>query len=48
MTVRERIKGTIRGLNPKLEELSEGYVEFLGYDEDTGILTVMTYGGRLL
>jgi hypothetical protein len=48
MTVRERIEEIIRGLNPKLEELSEGYVEFLGYDEGTGILTVMTYGGRLL
>ena len=48
MTTRERIEEIIRGLNPKLEELSEGYVEFLSYDESTGILTVMTYGGRLL
>jgi len=48
MTIRERIEEILRGLSPKLEELSEGYVEFLGYDEGTGILTVMTYGGRLL
>ena len=48
MTARERIEEIIRGLNPKLEELSEGCVGFLGYDESTGILTVMTYGGRLL
>jgi len=48
MTARERIEEIIRELNPKLEELSDGYVQFLGYDETTGILTVVTYGGRLL
>ncbi len=35
-------------VNPKLEALAEGYVEFMGFDETTGILTVKTYGGRLL
>ena len=48
MTARERIEEIIRELNPKLEELSDGYVQFLGYDETKGILTVVTYGGRLL
>ena len=48
MEARERMEEIIRCLNPRLEELSEGYVEFVGYDETSGILTVMTYGGRLL
>lgn len=45
---RDRIEEIIRRLNPRLEELSEGYVQLVGYDETTGILTLMTYGGRLL
>jgi len=48
MTARERVEKIIGELNPKLEELSDGYVQFHGYDEATGILTVVTYGGRLL
>ena len=48
MTARKKIEEIILELNPKLEELSDGYVQFLRYDEATGILTVVTYGGRLL
>jgi len=48
MTAKERIEEILHELNPKLEELSDGYVQFLGFDEATGVLTVMTYGGRLL
>ena len=48
MTVEEKIKNALRYINPKLEELSEGYVEFMDFDRDEGILTIRTYGGRLL
>ncbi len=44
----EKITDLLRRINPKLEELSEGYVEFLGFDRERGELTIKTFGGRLL
>jgi Fe-S cluster biogenesis protein NfuA len=47
MTLRERTKELIERLNPKLEELAEGSVEFMDLDETTGVLTIRSFGGRL-
>ena len=47
MALRERVEELLRRINPKLEELSEGYVEFLDLDETKGILTIELFGGRL-
>ncbi len=44
----ETIENVLEHLNPRLEELSDGYVEFLGFDTVKGELTIKTFGGRLL
>jgi len=48
MTIKERVEEVLRVLNPRLEALADGYVEFMGFDETSAILFVKTYGGRLL
>ena len=48
MAIKERVEEILRVLNPKLEELAGGYVEFMGFDETSAVLSVKTYGGRLL
>ena len=47
MALRERTEEVVRRINPKLEELAEGYVEFMDLDEATGVLTIKLFGGRL-
>ena len=47
MTLRERIEDVIAELNPRLEALAEGYVEFCDLDEEKGALTITSFGGRL-
>ena len=48
MTIKERVEELLRVLNPRLEELADGYVEFMDFDETSAVLSVKTYGGRLL
>jgi hypothetical protein len=48
MTVEERIVDVLGRINPKLEELAEGCVEFMSFDREKGELTIKTFGGRLL
>ena len=48
MTTEEKIEDALRRINPRLEDLSEGYVEFLEFNGETGELTIKTFGGRLL
>jgi hypothetical protein len=44
----DKIKETIERLNPKFDELAEGYAEFLSFDESKGAVTVKLIGGKLL
>ncbi|MCX8022243.1 MAG: hypothetical protein N2745_05665 [Syntrophorhabdaceae bacterium] len=43
----EEIKNTIQNINPKLDELAEGIVEFIGFDSERRVLTVKLIGGKL-
>ena len=43
----EELKDFIEKINPKLEELAEGSVEFLGFDRKSGVLKLKLIGGRL-
>jgi hypothetical protein len=47
MALRERTEEVVQRINPKLEELAEGYVEFMDLDEGKGVLTIKLFGGRL-
>jgi hypothetical protein len=47
MELRRKVEEVVLRLNPRLEELSEGYVEFMDLDEAKGILTIKLFGGRL-
>ena len=47
MTLKERIEGVISAINPRLEELAEGYVELVEVDETTKVLVLKSFGGRL-
>jgi hypothetical protein len=46
--ITDKIKETIERLNPKFDELAEGYAEFLSFDENKGSVTVRLIGGKLL
>jgi hypothetical protein len=46
--ITDKIKETIERLNPKFDELAEGYAEFLSFDENKGSVTVKLIGGKLL
>jgi hypothetical protein len=48
MTLTDKIKETIERLNPKFDELAEGYAEFLTFNESTAAVTVKLIGGKLL
>lgn len=48
MTFSDKIKETIQYLNPKFDELADGYAEFIDADESKGTVTVKLIGGRLL
>jgi hypothetical protein len=47
MTLKEKIEGVLATINPRLEELAEGYVELVEVDEITKVLVVRSFGGRL-
>jgi len=47
MELKERIEEALKRLNPRLEELAEGYVELISIDETTGSATLRLFGGRL-
>jgi hypothetical protein len=47
MELKERIEEVIERLNPRLEQLAEGYVQLISVDEKTGTATLRTFGGRL-
>ena len=44
----DKIKETIERLNPRFDELAEGYAQFLSFDESKGAVTVKLVGGKLL
>ncbi len=43
----EKLKGFIEEINPKLEKLAQGTVEFLDFDRKSGVLRLKLIGGRL-
>ncbi len=47
MTLREKIEGLLATINPRLEHLAQGYVEFMELDEPKRVLTIKSFGGRL-
>ncbi len=47
MTFSDRVRETIERLNPKLDELADGYVELLEADEGKGMVKIKLIGGRL-
>jgi hypothetical protein len=47
MTLKEKIEEVLAEINPRLEALAEGYVEFSDLDEALGLLTIKSFGGRL-
>ncbi len=47
MTLKEKIERAIAAINPRLEELAEGYVEPLELDEARRVLVIKSFGGRL-
>lgn len=47
MTLKENIERALATINPRLEELAEGYVELMELDEARRVLVVKSFGGRL-
>jgi len=47
MTLKERIEEVLADINPRLEALADGYVEFSDLNEVSGVLTITSFGGRL-
>jgi len=47
MALKERAEEVVQRINPKLEDLAAGYVEFMDLDEAKGVLTIKLFGGRL-
>jgi hypothetical protein len=47
VTLADKVRETIKDLNPKLDELADGYVELLGVDEGKGTVKLKLIGGRL-
>jgi Fe-S cluster biogenesis protein NfuA len=47
MTLKERIEQIVADLNPRLEDLADGYVEVLDIDEAGKAVTLKSFGGRL-
>jgi hypothetical protein len=47
MTLKEKIERALATINPRLEELADGYVELMELDEARGILVIKSFGGRL-
>ena len=47
MTLTDKVKEKIVELNPKLDELAEGYIELLDVDEGKGIVKLKLIGGKL-
>ena len=47
MTLKEKIEQVLATINPRLEELAQGYVELMELDEAKGVLVIKSFGGRL-
>jgi hypothetical protein len=47
MTLREKIERAVADLNPRLEDLADGYVEVMDVDEARKAVTLKSFGGRL-
>jgi len=47
MTLKENIERALATINPRLEELADGYVELMELDEARKVLVVKSFGGRL-
>ena len=47
MTLEQRVAWAVKELEPKLEELAEGYAELLEVDPERGRVTLKLIGGRL-
>ncbi len=47
MTLEEKVVQALHELEPKLEELAEGYAELLEADPKLGSVTLKLIGGRL-
>ncbi len=43
----DELKSFIEEINPRLEELAQGTVEFLEFDREGGVLKLKLIGGRL-
>ncbi len=46
-TLREKVEGIVADLNPRLENLADGYVELMDVDEARKAVTLKSFGGRL-
>lgn len=42
-----KVKEAVERINPKLEELAEGYVELRGVDPETRRVVIRLIGGRV-
>jgi len=47
MTLREKLTLALAAINPRLEELAEGYVELIEVDEARRVVVLKSFGGRL-
>ncbi len=47
MTFEEKVTRTLLELEPRLEELAEGYAELMEVDPERGRVTLKLIGGRL-
>lgn len=47
MTLEQKVVETLKELEPRLEELAEGYAELLEVDPERGRVTLKLIGGRL-
>ncbi len=47
MALKEKIERALAAINPRLEELADGYVELMELDEAQGALVIKSFGGRL-
>jgi hypothetical protein len=47
MSLATKVQDTLERLNPRFDDLADGYADLLGVDEDKGRVKVKLIGGRL-
>ena len=47
MTLQEKVGQCVAAINPRLEDLADGYVELMEVDEASKVVTLRSFGGRL-